>query len=92
MRCHFSANNIAHSIVDVVLWRNREVRHHPAMFADKVVVLVHRGIVPADSLSKIEFANLALRSEDVKVAVYRTERDAWNLFTNMLVHPFRGRV
>lgn len=92
MGCHFSADNIPHSIVDVVLRRNREIRHGPAVFADKVIMLFHRGIVPANSLSEIKFANFALRCEDVKVAVDGTERDTWNLFTNMLVHPFRGRV
>ena len=92
MRSDFARNDIAESIVDIVLRRNGEILHRAAAFADEMVVLVHRGIIPMDALSKIEFANLALRREDVKVSVDSTERDTRNLFTNLLVHPFRGRV
>lgn len=92
MRFDFARNDIPDSIVDVVLRRTGEIPHRTAAFADEVVVLLHRRVVPMDPLAEIEFANLALRCEDVKITVYGTERDTWNLFTNLLVHPFRGRV
>jgi len=78
--------------MDVIFGRNGEVAHSPAAFADEMVVLIHRCIVPMDPFSEIEFLNSALRREDVKVSVNRTERDARNLLTNVFVHPFRGRV
>ena len=92
MRFDFSRNDVTHSIVDIVLGRNGKVTHSPTAFANEVVVLVHSGVIAANALSKIEFANLALRCKDVKVTVDGTERDTWNQLTNMLVHPFRGRV
>lgn len=92
MRCDFARYDIADSIVDIVLRRNGEILHRTAELAHEVVVLAHRCIIPVDALAEIEFANLALRCEDVKVTVNSTERDTWNQLTNLFVHPFRGRV
>jgi len=77
MRFDFARNDVPDAIVDVVLRGNGEVSHRAAAFADEVVVLVHRRIIAMDSLAEIEFANLALRREDVKVTVNGTERDTW---------------
>jgi len=92
MRFDFARNDIPDAIMDIVLRGNGEIPHRAATIADEVIVLVHRGIIPMDPLAEIQFANLALRCEDVKVTVNGTERDTWNVFTNLLVHPFRGRV
>jgi hypothetical protein len=92
MRLDLSRNNVTYSIVDIVLGRNGEVTHSATALANKMVMLVHCRVIAADSLSEIEFAYLALRCEDVKVTVDGAERDTWNQLTNMLVHPFRGRV
>jgi hypothetical protein len=88
----FARNNIANPIMEVLLWRYLKVSYYAASFAHKMIVLIYCCIVTMKPLSKIEFLNLSLSSEDVEVSIHCAKRDAGYLRTYLLMHPFCRRM
>ena len=82
-------NNITYSIVEVILRSNLKVPHNAAVFAHKMIMLVHCCVIAMEPLSKIEFLNLSLSCEDVEVSIDCTKRDVGYLRTDLLIHTLR---
>ena len=89
MTRNIPGNNITHAVVEVLLRRYFQVPHNAAVFAHKMIMLVHCCVIAMEPLSKIEFLNLSLSCEDVEVSIDCTKRDVGYLRTDLLIHTLR---
>jgi hypothetical protein len=90
MARNVARNKITHSIMKVLLRRNLKVSYNAAAFAHKMIVLAYCCVITMEPLTKIEFLNFSLSSEDVEVSIDRTKRDAGYQRTYLLIHPLRS--
>lgn len=87
MTRNIPGNNITHAVVEVLLRRYFQVPHNAAVFAHKMIVLIHCRVVTMKPFSKIEFLNLSLSCEDVEVSIDCAKRNARYLRSDLLIHP-----
>jgi hypothetical protein len=88
----FTWDNVSHPIVEVRLRGNSEIPHNAAVFAHKMIVLIHCRIITMKPLSKIEFLDFSLSCEDVEVSIDCAQRNAGYLRTDLLIYPLGRRM
>ena len=69
-----------------------DIKNTPAPVADKVVVGRGIPVEAVNALGKVELQNAAAFFELFQVAVHRSQTDAGNFLTHLLVNPFGAGV
>jgi len=73
MRSNRTGHFLPYTLVQIILRWDSKIPHDAAPFANKMIMLIDGRIVPTNSFTKIELADLSLLLEDMQIAVHRPE-------------------